>query len=163
MIIGKIKEHILTYEAGRLRVNLLLNRASPWADVDSHLPYTGQVEVRVKQPLNLAIRIPEWVTPDQVTCQVQGQPRPLTFAGRYAQVGAVQPDQVATLAFPLAEQTDTVWIEKAQYILVRKGNEVVHIEPQGKTCPLYQRAHYRVSGTRWRQIERFVPSQTLFW
>ena len=28
-----IWQHILTYDQGRLRVNLLLNRASDWADV----------------------------------------------------------------------------------------------------------------------------------
>ena len=32
----------------RLSVNLLLNRASPWVDVDSHIPYEGRVDLKVK-------------------------------------------------------------------------------------------------------------------
>ena len=44
-------ENILAFTEGRLQINLLLNRASKWADVDSHIPYTGQVDVTVKQPV----------------------------------------------------------------------------------------------------------------
>lgn len=156
-------EHILTYEEGQLRVNLLLNRASPWADVNSHIPYTGQVDVQIKQPVNLSVRIPEWVTPDQVCCQVNGQDRAVAFQGRYAQVGAVQQGEVVTLTFPIAERTDQVWIEKDRYTLIRKGNDVVHIDPSGTYCPLYQRSHYRGSQTLWRKVTRFVADETIYW
>src|SRR5207253_10624685 len=43
-------ENVLTREDGALRVNLLLNRASPWADVQSCIPYTGQVDIKIKEP-----------------------------------------------------------------------------------------------------------------
>jgi hypothetical protein len=36
-----IWEHILDYHDGRLRVNLLLNRASPWADIESYITKAG--------------------------------------------------------------------------------------------------------------------------
>jgi hypothetical protein len=49
---------------------------------------------------------------------------------------------VATLTFPIFERTAEVWIEKYAYSLVRKGNEVVSIDPPGVTYPLYQRQHY---------------------
>ncbi len=158
-----IWEHILTWEPGKLRVNLLLNRSSPWADVDSHIPYAGQVDVKVKQPLDLSVRIPEWVTPDQVRCRVNAQDRPIGFAGRYAQVGSVQANDVATLSFPIAERTDRVWIEKTHYTLVRKGNDVVDIEPPGDSFPLYRRDYYRENDTRWRRMERFVSRESIRW
>ena len=150
-------DSILKYDSGKLRVNLLLNRASPWADVDSHLPYTGQVNVRIKQPVDLAIRIPEWVKPGEVRCQISGTERALRWGGRYAQVGAVKPNDVATLTFPNPARKESVWIEKHPYTLYLKGNTVVDIDPPGRTCPLYQRAEYRDDTTRWRKIERFVP------
>ena len=156
-------DHILTHQDGKLRVNLLLNRASPWADVDSHIPYTGQVDVKVKQPLELSVRVPEWVSPGEARCQVNGHDRSLGWDGRYAQVGAVKPGEVAVLTFPIAERTDAVYVEKEPYTLVRKGNEVVFIDPPGKYHPLYQRAHYRVDTTRWRKIERFVSNQQFGW
>jgi hypothetical protein len=158
-----IWEHILHHQPGQLRVNLLLNRASSWADMDSHLPYVGQVDVKIKQPVDLSIRLPAWVTPDQVRCQVHGQDRPVGCEGRYVQVGPVQPGDVATLTFPIAERTEEVWIEKARYTLIRKGHDVVHIDPPGRYCPLYQRAHYRENATRWRKRERFVSHESLPW
>ena len=156
-------DHILRHENGKLRVNLLLNRVSPWADVDSHIPYTGQVDVKVKQPVELSVRIPEWVTPDKTRCRVAGVNRRLRWKGRYAQVGRVKPGDVVTLSFPVREQTDVVYVEKEKYTLIRKGNEVVSIDPPGKHCPLYQRQHYRANTTRWRKIERFVSKESIHW
>lgn len=52
---------MLEYDAGKLSVNLLLNRASPWADVDSYIPFEGQADVRIKQACELQVHIPEWV------------------------------------------------------------------------------------------------------
>ena len=48
-----IWDSALRHQSGKLRANLLLNRTSPWADVDSHIPYRGQVDARVKQPVDL--------------------------------------------------------------------------------------------------------------
>ena len=158
-----IWQHILSHSDGRLKVNLLLNRASPWADVDSHIPYVGQVDVKIKRPLDLSIRIPEWTKPGDVRVRVNGADRELGWDGRYAVVGDVVPGDVASMSFPIAERTDTVWIEKQQYTLVRKGNDVVAIDPPGRYCPLYQREHYRQNGTGWRKIQRFVSGEQILW
>ena len=158
-----IWERILRYDQGKLKVNLLLNRASPWADVDSYIPYQGKVDVKVKQAVDLSIRIPEWVTPDQTKCQVNGKNHGLAWAGRYALVGSVKPGDVATLTFPIFERVDRVSIEKQPYVLVRKGNDVVSIEPHGRYCPLYQRQHYRDSTPRWRKVTRFVSTENIEW
>ena len=160
-----IWEHILTYADGNLRVNLLLNRASPWVDVDSHIPYTGQVDVKIKKELDLAIRIPQWVEPGETRCRVSGAERALRFEGRYAQVGAVQSGDVVTLSFPIAERTETVWHPQdfqkqgQKYTVLVKGNTVVAIDPPGPTCPFFQRGHCRDNSTRWRKIERFVSNE----
>jgi len=68
-------ENILRREQGKLKVNLLLNRASPSADVDSYIPYEGRVEVKVKQDCELWVRIPEWATAPQTQCEVNGRSR----------------------------------------------------------------------------------------
>ena len=156
-------QSMLTHTDGNLRVNLLLNRPSKWADVESHIPYTGQVDVKVKQPVNLSIRLPEWVKPDEARVRVNDVDRRADWEGRYALVGAVVPGDVATMTFPIAERTNTVWIEKESYTLVRKGNDVVAIDPPGRACPLYQREHYRVNGTRWRKMDRFVSEEEITW
>ena len=35
-------DSIVRYNQGLAQVHLLLNRASPWVDIDSYLPYEGQ-------------------------------------------------------------------------------------------------------------------------
>ena len=156
-------ENILKYDQGTLRVNLLLNRASRWADLDSHIPYRGRVDLAVKQDLDLEIRIPEWVSPEEARCAVNGQTRPLVFRDRYALVGAVRAGDEVVLEFPIPERTDRLIIEKHKYSVTRRGNDVVHIEPQGHNRPLYQRGHYRQGKTLWKKVTRFVPDQEIRW
>ena len=45
-------ENILNYDKcnGALNVNLLLNRASPWADINWYIPYWGRVDIKIKKP-----------------------------------------------------------------------------------------------------------------
>ena len=82
--------------------------------------------------------------------------RPLSWKGRYAVVGNVAPSDVVTLTFPIFERTDKVRIEKQEYTLIRKGNDVVHIDPPGKNCPLYQREKYREDKAHTIKVKRFV-------
>ncbi|MBI2841969.1 MAG: glycoside hydrolase family 127 protein [Armatimonadetes bacterium] len=156
-------ENILAYDKGKLKVNLLLNRASPWADVESYVPYQGRVDVRVKTRCDLSIRIPEWVQAKDVSCKVNGKDHPLSWNGRYAIVGKSRPGNVVTLRFPIFERTTTVHIQKKDYRLILKGNDVVHIDPEGKNCPLYQREHYRSSTPRMRKAQRFVADNLIQW
>jgi hypothetical protein len=156
-------EKIVTWHEGTLRVNLLLNRASRWADVNSHIPYRGRVDVEIKEDLDLEIRLPEWVEPDEAICRVNGTNRELNFDGRYAQVGRVQKGDHVALEFPIFERLDRVNIWHKEYTLIRRGNNVVWIDPPGKNCPLYQNDHYRKGRTLWRTVTRFIPENDIPW
>lgn len=162
-------EHILTYQDGDLRVNLLMNRPSRWADIHSYIPYQGQVDIHVKLGCRLKVRIPEWVKPGETACRIlqagtnASQPRLLEWEGRYAVVGPVTPGTVVQLTFPIAEIVKEVDIEKRRYILTIKGNDVVNIDPPGRFCPYYQRDHYRDNAVRWKKARRFVPDQDVYW
>ena len=156
-------EHILDYRDETLRINLLLNRASPWADVDSYIPYEGQVDIKMKKTCNLEVRIPEWVKPEQTVCTVNGKKKEITFRGRYAQFGRVKKGDVAVTHFPIVERTVRTKIGGNDYTLVVKGNTVVFMDPPGKWCPLYQRDHYRDNQVRWVERERFVGEGALHW
>ncbi len=153
-----IWENILSHKDGRLKVNLLMNRASPWADVDSYIPYEGRVDVKVKKACDLSIRIPEWVKPEEVQCKVNGKKQTVTFDGRYASLGDVKAKDVVRMIFPIFERTDKVNIVGKAYTIIRKGNDVVHIDPPGKYNPYYQRDHYRRNKARMKSVERFVAA-----
>jgi hypothetical protein len=156
-------EKMLTWHEGTLKVNLLLNRASRWADVHSHIPYQGRVDVEIKEDLDLEIRLPEWVEAEEARCTVNGSGRDLTFGGRYARIGRVLKGDEITLEFPIFERKDKVTIWNQEYTLIRRGNNVVWIDPPGKNCPLYQCDHYRGGQTLWRTVTRFVPDEDIPW
>jgi len=169
-------ENILHYDEkdDALKVNLLLNRASPWADVESSIPYVGRVDVKMKKTCDLSIRIPEWVKPGEVRVQVapspksngsksEGNLRNVTFEGRYALVGRVQAKDMVTMTFPIFERTDKINIQGKVYTIIRKGNDVVHIDPPGKYNPLYQRDKYRHDEVQRKKVERFVAEKPIVW
>ena len=76
-------DSILTREDNAVRVNLLLNRASPWLDVDSYLPNQGKVALKIKQADAVSVRIPEWTDHAKVTCNVDGTERSFAWSGDY--------------------------------------------------------------------------------
>ena len=173
-----IWENILDYDPndGELRINLLMNRASRWADVDSFIPYVGQVNVKVKQSLKkLSLRVPAWI-PDgdaRLKCTVNGQSRAIAWQGRYVNVGQVQAGNAVSVMFPIREQKITRRVYGAPVetllggvvydYLIFRGNEVVAISPQGKHYPYYQREYYRQNEPHWCKVERFVSNEHISW
>jgi hypothetical protein len=144
-------------------VNLLLNYTDPMLDIGSHVPYAGQVDIKVKQGCRLSVRMPGWVDLAQVECKVDQSPRSWVLNGRRIQIGEVEPGQSVQVTFPLAERTDCVTINDQRYFLVRKGHDVVFIDPPGKLCPLYRRDHYRDGVTLWKQTMQYISEQSLTW
>jgi hypothetical protein len=159
-------ENMLERRQDDLRVHLLLNRASEWADVHSHLPYEGRVDLNIKKATsNLWLRAPEWIASGSPEVQATGNgaARPVRWEGRYVNAGAVLPGQRVSVTFPIAERTVRETIGAVPYTLTIKGNTVVAIDPAGKDGPFYLRAHYRESKTRWRTVQRFVSDEKILW
>ena len=158
-----IWQHILEHSDGRLRINMLLNRASTWADVHSYIPYEGRVDIKIKKTCRtVLVHAPEWIEPgDHIAVTVDDKPRSFSWEGRYIDLGEVKNAETVVVTFPIAERTVKETIGGVDCTLVVKGNTVVSIDPPGKTCPLYQRDHYRNSEPRRREVERFVPKQDL--
>jgi len=151
-------ENILHVNNERLYVNLLLNRASEWADIDSYIPYEGRVDVLMKASLPLYIRIPGWADEEQVSCTVGGEPQSLEKWGRYASPGLVDGGKTATFRFPIEEQTVRLTFGPVEGKFTFRGSTVVEVSPPGTTRPLYQdRQHYRSGKVRFKMVERFAP------
>ena len=156
-------EHALRCEADHLRVHLLMNRVSEWADVHSHVPYEGRVDVDVKRPVSVSIRLPEWVQGEEVTCAVDDQPRRFEVEGRYVLIGQVAAGATATLRFPIPQRDELIDVEKRTYRILLRGSTCVAIDPPGANVPLFRRDHYLAGRTRWRTVERFVADRTVRW
>ena len=99
---------MLRHSDGVVRVNLLLNRASPWMDVDSHLPYEGKVVLRNKSAQEAFVRIPVWVDRSQVRVRCGTEPLPLVWFGSYLRLDNLAPQDVVRIDFPVEERIE-VW------------------------------------------------------
>src|SRR5207247_8970579 len=74
---------ITRFRDGVATVNLFLNRASAWMDVDSYLPYEGKVELHNKLAKTALVRVPDWVDMDEVKSFVNDETVRPKASGRY--------------------------------------------------------------------------------
>ena len=161
-----IWQNILSYDQGKLRLNLLLNRASAWVDVCSYIPYSGKVEIVVKKPLSaLLVRMPEWVSASEqeIAVMTASGNRQFTWEGRYLNLGSAKPGEMLTVTFPISTRQTSETIGNVRYTLEIKGNTVIGIDPPGKNGPLYERAYFRAHEAPMRKVERFVPDEPIKW
>jgi len=157
-----IWRYILDYRDGQLQVNMLLNRASRWADVYSYIPYQGRVDLKIKTDCRrVLVHAPEWIASgsDRITATVDGQSRAYRWENRYVDLGEVKAGSKVEIQFPISQRTVKKKIGRVRYTLVIKGNTVVSIDPPGKNHPLYQRDAYRNDQVRWRKVQRFVSDE----
>lgn len=153
---------ILSEQNQVTRIHLLLNRASHTVDIDSHIPYAGQVDFHVKQPVGLEIRLPDYLDASKLSVTANGNPVSFSHKDHYLVLGAQSAGTIVTLRFPMEERTLKVKIpfgEIEEATLIVKGHDVVEIQPQGLNYPYYQRDYYRDGKTLWKRLLRFQPEE----
>jgi hypothetical protein len=164
------------------RVNLLLNRTSPWLDVDSYLPYEGKVVLRNKTARKAYVRLPRWVDKKAVRCQVnQAEVAPAWLDNYLTFEGLVNRDLV-TITFPQVETVEkyTELLSGQEYTCRFKGNTLVDISPRSKLpgrpvgvsdagsrftfikgYPMYQRDFYNRSKAPLKKRTQYVSSMVI--
>ncbi len=178
-------ESIIRFNAGRATVNLLLNRASPWMDVHSYLPYEGKVVLKNKQAEHVAVRIPLWVDKGAVRCRVGETSVDPAWLGNYLLIDALEKDSIVTVEFPMVERTMKVPpltgthdggagpVHGIEYTIHFKGNTVIDIGPRfdgwnkGKgpksIVQTYQRDHYRSDQAPMKTKRQYVSDVLIPW
>jgi hypothetical protein len=166
-----------------VQVNLLLNRASPWMDINSYLPYEGRVVLRNKTARWLSFRIPFWVVRTEVTCSVNGKERSPSWVANNAMVDGLHPGDEIVFAFPMNEETVTYTVLTEQqwtfdprkeknppdstitFRCAFRGNTLVDFSPRpdGRWYLNYKRDHYRKNEAPMKEVTRFVASRTIEW
>lgn len=155
---------ITRFSAGVATVNLLLNRASSWMDIDSYLPYEGKVELHNKQARMALVRIPNWVEIREVKSFVNNAPARPASSGRYLVFDGLQQGTTIRLEFPNPEGIEEHTIGGGRYQVTLRGSTVIDIEPRPKNpglIPLYQRSHYNAAKAPMHAVMRFVPDKLL--
>jgi len=160
-------ESIVRFKDGVAHVNLLLNRASPWLDVDSYLPYEGKIVIENKKARKLVVRIPRWVDRKALTCTVNQERANPFWAGSYLVFDNLRPKDMVTIEFPMMEETvKYVHPFDKEYTISFKGNTVVDIAPRETNptaYPLYLRDHFKQNTAPMKKVTRYVSPVVLDW
>ena len=120
------------------QVNLLLNRAAPQLDLDSHLPYEGKIVIRNKTARRVFVRIPSWVSKPDVTCRVNdGEASPVQWVSTYLALDGLKPRDIAVVEFPMVERTikRTHAVTGQTYTMQLRGNTAVSVTPRDEEAP----------------------------
>ncbi len=133
-----IWDSIVTEEGKDVRVNLLLNRASSWLDVESYLPVDGKVVLRIKEGCDVRVRLPEWTDPGSWAVSVQGRTLKVRAEGPWLALTGLESGEEVTLSFPLPTRVVHKVLGGYPYKLTLRGSNVIAIDPPGSAYPLYQ-------------------------
>ena len=166
----------LRHQQGTVRINLLLNRASPWMDVDSWLPYEGKVVLRKKSAREAFVRIPAWADRKTVACALGDRAIEPSWLGSYVRFRDLRPGDRITLRFPITETTEEWTIPKLRdsqpgperqvHRCRFRGNTLVEISPPlAPGSPLYQNRarRYAVAAPPLHTVTRYVTPAVLQW
>jgi len=153
---------ITRFDNGVATVNLLLNRASAWMDIDSYLPYEGKVVLHNKQAHTIIVRIPYWANLSDVTCSVGQNKTAFQKSGSRIIITGIKPNDDITIKFSLHKTEERYFIHDKTYTVKFKGSTVVDITPRDEDAamyPLYKRDNMMSDKTPIHNITRFVPSK----
>ena len=155
---------ITRFDKGVATVNLLLNRASAWMDIDSYLPYEGKVVLHNKKAYTAQVRIPSWVPIDQVTCTLNAQTVQPPRVGRHLLFQNLKENDKIILEFCVPEFTQTYTMAGKDYTLTLRGSTLVDIAPRDTRpgqYPFCQRDALRAGKAPMKAIKRFVADKIL--
>jgi hypothetical protein len=155
---------ITQFDKGVATVNMFLNRASPWLDIDSYLPYEGKVIIHNKQAHTLSVRIPKCLSQRAVKCFVNDQPAdPAFLTSRMVFSGLKARDEVR-LEFPVEERVENIHINGIKHTLTFRGLDLIDITPRNKepaTFATYERDNLKASTAPMRKVERFIAERLI--
>ena len=166
-----IWDSILEAKDDQLKINLLFNRASAQADIDSYIPYEGKVVVSMKAPCQeVLVRIPEWTDWNEVSCQINGKDRPVRWSAQqvgYVSLAKVKAKDRIVLTFPMKQWEVTtdfgIKSDPAKTCKVTlKGNTVIETS-EDIGYPAFFLARFRGDKCPMKKVERFVSKERFIW
>ena len=98
-----------------------------------------------------------------VEATVGGEARAARWSGRYVEVGPVEAGSEVAVSYEQPQYMVKEQLGDGIFTLTMKGSTVVAVDPPGRHCPIFQRAHLREDEVRWRRVQRFVPDRPVAW
>ena len=155
---------ITRFNNGIAQVNLFLNRASSWMDVDSYLPYEGKVVLHNKQAHTAHVRVPSWVEMGRLRSFVNDREGKPGRSGRYLVFQNLKKNDQIRLEFPVPTKIDKYTISGKQYTITLRGSTLVDIAPREEvpgTYPIFQRDSLKATKAPLKKVRRFAAARVL--
>lgn len=139
-------QQAVSREVDGIRINLLFDHENEDCVVKDHQPAAGRLDVRLKRPGTVRVRIPDWVRDADVRLTADGRAIPTVWEdrpSRYVRANDLPAGSALSLAYPLREQTLTERLGGVLYTTQWKGDTVVSIDPAGRFIPVFQSSNQR--------------------
>ncbi|MBI4586169.1 MAG: glycoside hydrolase family 127 protein [Planctomycetes bacterium] len=132
-------DSIVLERYGTVSVNLLIDRKSPWLDVESRLPDKGEIILRNKKAQQVTMRVPQWVDKDSVKIECGGKVVKPVWNQNYLLFGELAANAVVRVSFPVKASTEQYAAVKGKVYTIRfKGNTAIGMEPTSREgYPVY--------------------------
>jgi hypothetical protein len=157
-------ESIVRGRDGVANINLLMNRASEWLDIDSYLPYEGKVVIHNKKSEIISVRIPNWVDKSKVTCSIDTKTVPNDWVANRLMFANLNKKQKITVEFPLNISTETLHFMDAEYTCRFRGNTLITAAKKGDGAwnpP--NREWFKAQKAPLKKITRYVAPVLINW
>ncbi|MBI2843858.1 MAG: hypothetical protein HYX78_10700 [Armatimonadetes bacterium] len=136
-------DSIVQEQNGIVSINLLLNRRSPWVDIESSLPYRGKVNIDIKKARQMSIRIPNWVDKSTVKISIKGKTIEPVWVGNYLSISNPPVGASIKINFPVKESVEhysidsyqfrgTEYLGRHTFAIEFRGNTAIDIQPKGE-------------------------------
>lgn len=156
-------ESVTRFRDGVASVNLFLNRASPWLDVQSYLPYEGRIVLVNKKASVIEVRIPGWLSPESLCCFIDDSSAAPSIAEGCARFCGLAPGQIVRIEFPVVESRKRYTIGDIEYDVRFRGADVVHVQQcdadrddRKNLYAFFVRDHYERTQAAMRCREQFA-------
>ncbi len=125
------------FENEMLSINLHLDKLLPQAEIRCYQPFDGLLTIHLKQSCHVQVRIPDFVSPQQLKIESDHQEIKPVVWGNFVKLGHRKAGEVIKISYPLAVFTEKESIGNAgfrqyPYQITWKGDTVIKIEPLGK-------------------------------
>lgn len=130
-------EHALEWVDDTLTVHLGISRPCPWAEVVSHEPLAGQLDVTLRQAATVRLRVPSWAR-GSARLYVDDAPVAAEQEGDYVAAAAAAGSRVS-LRYALVEHEEGFAVNDETTLAYWRGGTVLDVLPDADPAPIYQR------------------------
>jgi hypothetical protein len=125
------------WEKGTLSVNLHIDKLLPQAEIRCFQPYQGRLTIDLKQACKVRVRIPEFVTADQLKATSNRGEIATRVWGNYLELGDRKAGDKLEVTYPLPVREEEIAIgnvgfRQYHYRVTWKGDTVVRMTPIGE-------------------------------